>query len=829
MAKNNFIYSSFISGEVSPKFFGRVDTQQYNQACEELRNMIVYPQGGVGRRPGTISKLRYTKADGVSPINKCRLIPFQSTDGSRWQLMLTDEDPTGALVNVAGRLTSPWRAINITDGSVQNITTYNNSPLYTPYHGGPDVSDSNRAGEWDFSTTGKDIQLNEIQFAQSGDTVVLTHGSFRPITIVYDPTRTPDSQFFMSGYANLFATPSELLGNGITTRTKAMYFIDPGNVINDVVLHVNTGTGDYYLTSVAITFDATWEGRWVKLQNTVATSVEVYCKKWNSGTGHLDVVWLRGSILSTANYTYGPTTSGSSWTQGEWNDTFGWPKTVAFFDSRIVFGGTKLFPDKEWFSQIDNIFSLDRVGLVSDAGYPNPIVASDPFALTLKENLYSEIKWMVPKKNLTTGTNSAEFIVQGPDTTLGIGPTNSASNVETPYGSAFVQAIGYENTVIFLSRNRKSLHEMVYDLAENSFIAPDLNIVSEHIANKAALERIDAAYAYAVTPGAFVCLTRQITPYGMIWALDNNGCLCSLTRDRNQNVAAWHFHEIVGAGAQIGTDGFDFKPQVVSLSSIQKKALDSVGTGGEPDELWLAVKRAYISPDLNGTVAIRSDIFIEKMALDWDRGDISKNWDDTIDVAPVYMDASIVFNSNDNPQVESEGIIPVPHMIPGQIASVVMDGFDLGEFTVSSNYEIDISAFLDENRKAGDTNWQAVVGFNYVGRLNPIVAESQAQLGSSLGNPRRIDQLTINFYRTLGVRFGKMTSTEEDNTPIDSPEEIIFPVPTDLTTPQQTYSGSKSLVFPQGYEGRPRILVESFRPLPCVITHIVARQVVYEQ
>jgi hypothetical protein len=828
LAKNNFIYSSFISGEISPKFLGRTDTQQYNQSCEELRNMIIYPQGGSGRRPGTISKLRLLKSDGLSAVNKCRLIPFQSTDGSRWQIMITDEDPTGALVNIGGRLTAPWRAINVTDGSVQNVTTYNNSPLYTPYHGGPDVSDSNRAGEWDFSTTGKDLQLNEIQYSQSGDTIILTHGSFRPIVIVYDPSRTYDSQFFLSGYANLFATPSELLGNGITTRTKAMSFIDPGNTINDITLVV-PGSGTWYLTSAAVAFDATWEGRWIKLQNTLSTSAEVYCKKWNSGTGHLDVVWLRGSVFSAASYVYGPTTSGSSWTQGEWNDSFGWPKTVAFFDSRLVFGGTKLFPDKEWFSQIDNVFTMDPIGLVSDSDFTSPVVATDPFAITLKETTYSEIRWMVPKKNLTTGTNAAEFIVQGPDSTQSIGPTNAANNVETPYGSAPVQAIGYENTVVFLSRNRKSLHEMVYDLGENSFIAPDLNIISEHIANKAALERIDAAYAYAVTPGAFLGLTRQVTPYGMIWALDNNGCLAALTRDRNQNVAAWHFHEIVGPGVQVNGDGFDYKPFVSSISCVQKKTLDAVGTGGEPDELWFAVKRGFIDAAANGQVPPRVDMFIEKMALDWDRGDISKNWDDTIDVAPIYMDAAIVFNSNDNPAVESEGIIPVPHMVPGQSASVIMDGFDLGEFIVNANAEIDISARLDEARLEGDTNWQAVVGFNYVARINPVVAEAQAQLGSSLGQPRRIDQLTINFYRSLGVRFGKVTSTEEDNTPIDAPEEIVFPVPTDLTIAQKTYSGSKSVIFPQGYEGRPRILVESFRPLPCVITHIIARQVVYEQ
>ena len=53
MGRVNHIHNSFVSGEVSPKYRGRTDTNQYNSACEEIRNFIVYPQGGVSRRPGS--------------------------------------------------------------------------------------------------------------------------------------------------------------------------------------------------------------------------------------------------------------------------------------------------------------------------------------------------------------------------------------------------------------------------------------------------------------------------------------------------------------------------------------------------------------------------------------------------------------------------------------------------------------------------------------------------------------------------------------------------------------------------------------------------------
>jgi hypothetical protein len=378
---------------------------------------------------------------------------------------------------------------------------------------------------------------------------------------------------------------------------------------------------------------------------------------------------------------------------------------------------------------------------------------------------------------------------------------------------------------------------MIYNLGEQSFIAPDISIQAEHMANKGALERAFAGYGYAVNPGAYIMLAKQTTPIGIAWLLDNNGFLIGVTRDRQQEIIAFHSHEIVGPGVQIqnptgAIDTFDYKPKIESLAAIQKAPLDSIGTGGEPDELWLVVSRGYngydIPPPIQG-IGAQKHFFLEKMAQEWDRGPIYNDWDDTIDVAPVYCDGAIIFNSADNPECEAEGFIPVPHLTVGQVVSVVMNGFDLGEFTVNSNYEIDISANLTEAMLEGDTVWQAVVGFTYIGKLNPVVPEVPAQTGTSQGLPRRIDQISIKFLNSLGARFGRVTSTEESNTPVSPLENIIFPIQTDFTIPQALYTGMKKLDFPQSYEQRPQLLIETYRPLPCIVTHIVARMVVYEQ
>lgn len=69
------IIPSFATGEISPRATSRVDFDKYHAGCETLENFLIYPQGGVTRRPGT----RYvaTAKHGSDTSKKVRLIKFQ--------------------------------------------------------------------------------------------------------------------------------------------------------------------------------------------------------------------------------------------------------------------------------------------------------------------------------------------------------------------------------------------------------------------------------------------------------------------------------------------------------------------------------------------------------------------------------------------------------------------------------------------------------------------------------------------------------------------------------------------------------------------------------
>jgi hypothetical protein len=53
MPKSQFQQTSFASGELSPLLMGRTDLDQYYKGAQTAENVVIVPQGGVKRRPGT--------------------------------------------------------------------------------------------------------------------------------------------------------------------------------------------------------------------------------------------------------------------------------------------------------------------------------------------------------------------------------------------------------------------------------------------------------------------------------------------------------------------------------------------------------------------------------------------------------------------------------------------------------------------------------------------------------------------------------------------------------------------------------------------------------
>ena len=78
--KTVLIKNNFSAGELSPTLYTRTDIQQYSNGAKRLKNVIPLVEGGVRKRPGTLS---YGERSGA-----IRLIPFIVNSSNAFLLIL---------------------------------------------------------------------------------------------------------------------------------------------------------------------------------------------------------------------------------------------------------------------------------------------------------------------------------------------------------------------------------------------------------------------------------------------------------------------------------------------------------------------------------------------------------------------------------------------------------------------------------------------------------------------------------------------------------------------------------------------------------------------
>jgi hypothetical protein len=76
-----FMQTDFSKGELSPKFDGRIEIEQYRQGASVLRNFLTFRQGGISKMPGTLYIRR-----GISDAHPSRLIPMVMSPTDRYVL-----------------------------------------------------------------------------------------------------------------------------------------------------------------------------------------------------------------------------------------------------------------------------------------------------------------------------------------------------------------------------------------------------------------------------------------------------------------------------------------------------------------------------------------------------------------------------------------------------------------------------------------------------------------------------------------------------------------------------------------------------------------------
>jgi len=144
--------TNFATGELDPLLRARVDLAAYNNALAKATNVLIQPQGGLRRRPGTKHIFELPNSSTPSAANGVRLVSFQFSVSDSYMLCFTHN-----------------RMHVIKNGVVQaNINGTGNSYLTT--------------------TIASDI-VDDMCWVQSADTLIVVHPDLQPVRI----TRTSDT------------------------------------------------------------------------------------------------------------------------------------------------------------------------------------------------------------------------------------------------------------------------------------------------------------------------------------------------------------------------------------------------------------------------------------------------------------------------------------------------------------------------------------------------------------------------------------------------------------------------------------------------------------
>lgn len=257
-----------------------------------------------------------------------------------------------------------------------------------------------------------------------------------------------------------------------------------------------------------------------------------------------------------------------AWREGAWSAYRGYPRCAVFHGGRLVFAGTSDQPNTLWGSRVND--------------YPNftpqdeTVTDDGPFSYTLDAEDVNAIVWLASMRVLMAGTSNAEWRICGGTSVNGpITPSSVQATQETKYGSGPVPPESVGNVLLFAqpqgnaSSPPTKIRELTYFFADDSYVAPDLTIMAEHI-----------------TRGGIVDLAFQKDPQQMLWAVRADGTLLAMIYERAEKVVGW--------SRQV-TDGI-----VESVCVIPGKL---------QAELWLVVQR-----QINGAT-VR---YVEMMeALDW--------------------------------------------------------------------------------------------------------------------------------------------------------------------------------------------------------------------
>ena len=263
-------------------------------------------------------------------------------------------------------------------------------------------------------------------------------------------------------------------------------------------------------------------------------------------------------------------------------------------------------------------------------------------------------------------------------------------------------------------------------------------------------------------------MSYQQEPNQIIWCVREDGKLVGLTYQREQQVVAWHTHTFGGA---FGT------------GNAVCESIATIPTDEKEYQTWVIVKRT-----INGT----TKRYVEYLnTLDFNEAD---NTDFN------FLDSQLSYSGSAVTTISG-----LDHL-NGQTVSILADGATHPDRTVSSG-----------SITLARASSKVKVGLPYTSILQTMRIDAGSQDGTSQSKTKRIYDVSIRLYESIGVEVGPDLNNMEAIPFRSSANNMDEAIP--------VFTGDKSVEFRGNYETDGYIFVRQTQPLPLTILSIYPRLV----
>jgi len=755
MAKVSAAKQNFTAGELTQRLFGRTDLGRYDNGATTVENFLVQPHGGLSRRPGT----RYI-AEVKTSSAKTRLIRFQFNVeqvyviemGNNYMRFYKDG---GQIVDGSSNpieLTTTYTTAQVPD--VKFAQTADVMYLVHPAHPPRKLT---RSSHTSWSITDVDLKRGAMLDPNITTTTLLANGRTGNVNI------TASASLFTSndvgrlvqlhkGFAKSTSITSatvavaavQELEDGRTelmptyaTNTISFHEGDPDNTGLEHNDRLEDTAGNFidegFEVGMRVTLTGSTSNNFTNLLVVAVTDTTLVIAPGNDLASEAagDNVTLVGSLVADKKWRLGAFFIGS------------YPSTVAFYEQRLVFAGTSNQPQTMFFSQSGD-FENFEIGTDADDG----------LQYTIGSNEVNVIRYLVSSSQLVVGTSGGEFVVRASGFDEPLTPTNTQIKQQTTFGSAPIQPLLIGNSTLFIQRAKRKLRELAFSSESDSYVAPDMTILAEHI-----------------TEGGIEEMAYQQEPDSVAWLVRADGVLACMTFRREEQVVAWHRHIVGGA--------FGSGNAVVESVATIPGDIDE-------DQDWVIVKRT-----INGA----TKRYVEYLS----------GFDFGTDVGNAFfVDSGLTYSGS-----AATTISGLNHL-EGQSVAILADGAAHANKTVSSG-----AITLDRSVT------KAQIGLPFTSKLETLRIDAGSAMGSSQGKNKRIGEVTVRLFRTVGLKIGT-SSTELDTVPFRSSSDS-------MDTALSLFTGDKTAEFNGGYDDDATITIVQDLPLPMTILPIFPTLSVFDK